>query len=103
MEDPLEAFKWYMMAAKKGDPDAQSAIGYRYFRGEVVEKNLQEAFRWCMRAAEQGQPEAQCFVGCCYLDSGDDERAKKWLRKSAKQCHPDAIKILYDIYGEKII
>ena len=53
------AFKYYQKAAKKGDPQAQYAIGYMYYHGFGVDKDLQYAIRWWGKSAKSNYKPAQ--------------------------------------------
>ncbi|WP_259431038.1 SPOR domain-containing protein [Coxiella burnetii] len=44
------------VAAERGDPDAQYALGYMYFYGISTVRNTEAANLWIRRAAAQGQP-----------------------------------------------
>jgi len=59
---------------------------------------------WYLKAAEQGHVKAERNVGHCYHDGEgteqDDEMAKKWLRKAAKDGSDDARDELYNLYRE---
>ena len=54
-----EAVKWFTLAAKKGNADAQFHLGDCYARGTGVEWNWEEAVKWFTLAAEKGQPLAK--------------------------------------------
>jgi TPR repeat protein len=47
-----------MPEAKKGQPDAQYAIGYMFYYGQGVIENRKKAWVWINRAASAGQPDA---------------------------------------------
>ncbi len=53
-----QAFIRLMPEAKKGEPDAQYAIGYMYYYGQGVVEDRKKAWFWITRAAESGQPDA---------------------------------------------
>ena len=44
----------YRKAAEKGDADAQFNLGFCYYNGKGVEKDLIEYVKWLRKAAEQG-------------------------------------------------
>ncbi|MBS0352200.1 MAG: SEL1-like repeat protein [Proteobacteria bacterium] len=46
-------------AAREGNPDAQYALGYLYYRGIGTTQDRQTGLLWIRRAAAQGQPVAQ--------------------------------------------
>ena len=53
-------FQEVLQKASAGDPRARNALGYIYYRGDGVEKNLEKAFQWFNLAAESGDPEGEC-------------------------------------------
>ncbi len=65
--DPIEAARWYKIAAEKGHADGQYNLALCYYDGDGVLQNRTEAVRWYMSAAEKGHAEAQCNLGVCYL------------------------------------
>ena len=89
-----EAIQWYRLAAEKGFPDAQFALGNCYYRGDGVNKNYIEAVNWYQLAAEHGYAKAQNALGDCYLNGigvrEDKDEALKWYRLSAEKGNADA-------------
>ena len=51
-------FKEIRKAAKGGDADAQYALGFMYYYGKQVGRDMTAAKNWIRRAAVQGQPRA---------------------------------------------
>lgn len=87
--------------AERGDPAAQTNVGFMYDMGKGVAENNVEAVRWYRRAAEQGDNVAQYNLGTMY-ESGEGveenlNEAESWYRKSAKQGHEDAKKRLEEL------
>lgn len=58
-EDATEAARWLLTAAKQGDPDAQTKLGYAYTNGHGVRQNYVEAAIWYQLAAEHGYARAR--------------------------------------------
>lgn len=56
--DWIESVKWHRMAAEQGHFMAQGEMGYHYYDGTGVEKNIDEAVRWWKLAAAKGFPPA---------------------------------------------
>lgn len=52
------AFIHLMPEAKKGNPEAQYAVGYMYYYGQGVVEDRQKAWEWINRAATSGQADA---------------------------------------------
>lgn len=99
--DDLNCFKYYLMAAEQGHPDACFNIGIMYIEGIGCTKNNSEGLSWiknaleyngnqflyntqsfvyfdrrsvfthCLTLAEQGNPSAQLYVGRAYLFGED--------------------------------
>jgi TPR repeat protein len=86
-EDPIEAVKWWRMAAEQNHAGAQNMLG-------AVAKDEAEAVKWYRKAAEQDLAQAQNSLGeCYYFGTGvpeDTIEAVKWLHKAAVQNHPTA-------------
>lgn len=53
-----QAFVRLKPEAKKGQPDAQYAVGYMYYYGQGVVENRRKAWFWINKAAAAGQAEA---------------------------------------------
>jgi uncharacterized protein len=61
-QSDVEAFKWYLMAANKNEPQAQYLCGNGYFqKGDNA-----EALKWYWKSAEQGYGPAQFELGNFY-------------------------------------
>jgi TPR repeat protein len=57
-----EAARWYLMAAKQGDPNSQFAVAVMHVNGDGVARDKEEAARWFRRAAENGHPKAAKYL-----------------------------------------
>jgi TPR repeat protein len=60
------AFDHIYILAEKGDPRAQTRLGFMYAVGRGVPQNYALAARWQYRAACQGEPTAQYLLGLMY-------------------------------------
>ncbi len=56
--DRKKAFEYYLISAKKGNPETQYKIGNCYETGQGTEKNMEEAMQWYRLSAVQGYEEA---------------------------------------------
>lgn len=56
--DRKKAFEYYLISAKKGNPETQYKIGNCYETGQGTEKNMEEAMQWYRLSADQGYEEA---------------------------------------------
>ncbi|NIR29386.1 MAG: sel1 repeat family protein [Gammaproteobacteria bacterium] len=52
------AFRLLLPLARRGHADAQYAVGFMYYYGEGVSRDVGRALNWFARAAEQGHPKA---------------------------------------------
>lgn len=80
--------------AERGDPAAQTYLGFMFETGRGVPQNYTEAAMWYRRAAEQGDSLAQYSLGLLY-DRGqgvprDIVEASKWLNLAAAAAPPRA-------------
>lgn len=66
-------------------------MGYFYYVGLGVEKDLEKALYWTRRAAEHGDRDGQYNLAWFYEDAigieRDIEMAKHWYRMAAMQDH----------------
>jgi len=69
--------------AKKGDPDAMTCLGSKYYFGHLVKQNYAESAKWYRKAAEQGHPFAQYQLGRLYASLQDHAEAVKWYQRAA--------------------
>jgi TPR repeat protein len=88
-KDPVEAVKWYRMAAEQGNVDAQYDLGVCSQNGNGVAQDLDEAVKWYRMAAEHGDVEAQFILGWrSEYGQGvtkDPVEAVRWYRMAAEQ------------------
>lgn len=54
-----EAYKWYLLAAEQGNPEAQFSLGVMFQNGEGVPKNFETAIRWFLKASDNGNKDAK--------------------------------------------
>lgn len=57
--DYAEAIKWYTDAANQNNAWAENQLGFMYFRGLGVDKNVDEAVHWVKLGADHGNAMAQ--------------------------------------------
>ena len=90
-----KCFEGHLALAEQGYPLAECQIGYFYYDGLGVEKDLEKALYWTRRAAEHGDRDGQCNLAWFYEDAigveRDIEQAKHWYRLAALQNHDLAI------------
>src|SRR5260221_564393 len=87
LHNPIEAAKWYRLAADQGHAVAQTNLALMYGEGIGVEANAAEMAKLLQKAAETGEPRAQAQLGRLYLDgegvAQNATEALKWFRASA--------------------
>ncbi len=85
-----ESGKWYRQAAERGVPEAQFALGVRYFKyGSSAKENYSAALRFFRQAADQGLAAAQFNLGVMY-ESGlgvptNKVESYRWYNLAAAQ------------------
>lgn len=86
-----KCFEGHLVLAEGGYPLAECQVGYFYYEGLGVEKDLPKAFEWTQKAAQHGDRDGQYNLALFYEDGiGTDpdlEQAKHWYRLAAKQDH----------------
>lgn len=91
-----KCFEGHLPLAEKGYPLAECQIGYFYYDGLGVEKNLEKALYWTRRAAEHGDRDGQFNLAWFYEEAigtiQDLKQAKYWYRQAALQNHDLAVK-----------
>ena len=72
-----------LIAAERGDAEAQFMLGAYYHKGMSGTMDEAAAIRWYRKAAEQDYSEAQFALGVCYDNGhgvvGDAVEAYKWF------------------------
>lgn len=90
-----KCFAGHLPLAEAGYPLAECQVGYFYYDGLGVEKDLEKAHYWTLRAAEHGDRDGQCNTAWFYEEAigveQDMEKAKYWYRLAAQQNHDLAI------------
>ncbi|MFM1891146.1 MAG: hypothetical protein RLZ44_223 [Pseudomonadota bacterium] len=76
-------------AAEAGDAAAQFDLGYAYYHGRGVARDLAASTHWFAAAARQGLPEAQFNLGNAYRHgrgvAADEAQAVRWWQAAADQ------------------
>jgi hypothetical protein len=83
-KDKKRAMRLYREAATGGHAGSQNNLGWSYYRGIGVKKNLAEAIFWITRAVEQGEPFAYGSLGTIMFEGNgfirDEVEIYKWLK-----------------------
>lgn len=89
LKDSLRSTALYLKAAERGYAPAMNFIGFRYYNGEIVKKDVDSALFWIHRAADDGDITAAANLGYLLLDSPeiphDTLEASKWLFMAAEE------------------
>lgn len=87
--DYVAAMKDFMPLTKKGEAEAQLAVGWLYDNGLGVSHDDGKAVRWYLLAAKQHDARAQQYLGTMYAAGNGVEQnlsaAEKWFRLAAEQ------------------
>lgn len=90
-KDYVNAARCFLKAAEQGYPPAQDYMGWMYYNGTGVYKDLEKSIKWYMRAAEQGLSSSQYCIGYFYYNgegfAKNHEKAFEWFLKAANQGH----------------
>jgi hypothetical protein len=99
--DPLAAIRWSVLAAQKGEPDAQFLLGDLYAKG--IKPDPARAFQWFSRAASRGNAKAMHNIAIAYLTGSgiaeDPAAAVEWFTKAAGLGYRDSafdLAVLYE-------
>jgi len=101
------AAKWFRLAAKKGDKQAQYLFAMLYRDGKGVDRDDIQAVRWLKLAAAQHYSEAQYQLGSMLehgrgVDAPDIAAALSWYRQAAKAGHAGAQLHMAIMYAQGI-
>ena len=90
-----KCFEGHLELAEQGYPLAECQVGYFYYDGLGVEKDLGKAWYWTQRAADHGDRDGQYNLAWFYEEGigtePDLEKAKHWYKLAALQDHDLAI------------
>lgn len=98
------ALKLYLIAATRGDAEAQFIVGGMLYKGMGTDPDQRQAFKWLQRAEQQGKtsPESLGLLGLMYLQGigvpQNYVEAEKRLSKAAEQGDIPAKKYLAFMY-----
>lgn len=84
--------------------DALFALGFIYFEGKVIQRNINKAINFLTLAANQNHPSPQCLLGIIYYEGSyvarDTTRAIYYLTHAVNNDNPIAQYLLGVIYYE---
>lgn len=89
-KDYKQAVRYYKLATRHQDAQANLMLAYCYEKGLGVQRDIKEARKNYLLAAESGLVEAQYRLGCILMTAFEHSDAVKWFEKAADAGHPDA-------------
>ena len=96
------AFRWFYEAGKQDYPDALYRLGVCCEQAVGTERDMEKALVCWMKAAKLGHAEAQYRAGSTAItEFGEYDDGVAWLRKSAEQGNPFAMRFLGFVYEGK--
>ncbi|MCH5227288.1 MAG: sel1 repeat family protein [Muribaculaceae bacterium] len=103
--DSMHSTALYLLAARQGYAPARNFIGFRYYRGEYVKKDIDSALYWIRLAALDGDITGAANMAYLLLDSPDiphdNEEGEKWLTIAAEAGVTEAQQRLIEIKEEE--
>ncbi len=102
--DYAKALKYYLLAANRGDAEAQFIAGGMLFKGMGTDPDPVRSFKYLLQAAEQGKttPESMQILGSMYLRGTgvpqSYDQAKRWLVPASEAGNLKAINDLAFIF-----
>uniref|UniRef100_A0A8C4WDA9 SEL1L2 adaptor subunit of SYVN1 ubiquitin ligase n=1 Tax=Gopherus evgoodei TaxID=1825980 RepID=A0A8C4WDA9_9SAUR len=97
------AFKYFTMAAEKGNAVGLWGLGLLYYQGKGVPVNYTEAFKYFHIAAEKGLADAQFQLGVMYYSGSgvrkDYKLAFKYFYLASQNGQPIAVYYLAQMYA----
>lgn len=107
-QDYGEAAHWFLLAAKKGHPYAQRAIGFLHKEGWGVERDLEQTLYWYGKAIEQDDDTAMMELAGWYADGDgiikkNEVEAWKLFYRAEQLNNPRARNKLDYLLGSKVL
>jgi TPR repeat protein len=101
-KNPVQAVRWYGLAAKQGNTDAEINLGVYYSEGFGVQKDDARAAALWQLAADEGRPEAQTDLASFYLEgtgvAQNLQQARQLFHDAAVRGYGAAQLALADMY-----
>jgi uncharacterized protein len=103
-QSQAEATRWWLLAAQRGNLEAELTVASRYLSGTGVQQDFGQARHWCNEASKedpsdkQSDPRAAYCLGLIYQRGWGVEKdfkaAREWYERSASAGHAPAAKKL---------
>jgi uncharacterized protein len=102
--DFAAALREWKPLAYEGNPEAQTSIGFMFYKGQGVPRNFLTAVNWYKLAAQQGYAAGQARLGFMY-DFGrgvkkNQKTAVNWYKRAAEQGDPFGQLSLEKMYAQ---
>jgi len=101
-KDYKTAFSLFSVLANQGAIEAQYDLGWMYYKGLGIEKNIEQSLVWYKRAGEKGVLKAQLNLASIYLKGIEVKqnyiKASTWWLKAAMQGNAQAQSELGKMY-----
>ncbi len=102
--DSVSALRMLRLAAQSGHKEAQNMLGYRLYKGDGVERDIEEGLSWLEQAAIAGHLKAAGNLGYLLIYGEgvvhDYENAAFWLQRAADGEIATAQSMLGDLYRD---
>lgn len=102
--DSVSALRMLRLAAQGGHKEAQNMLGYRLYKGDGVERDIDEGLSWLEQAAVSGHLKAAGNLGYLLIYGEgvvhDYENAAFWLQRAADGEIATAQSMLGDLYRD---
>ncbi len=84
-----KGIEWFRKTAEQGHIMAQNWLGYKYYNGDGVAKDIPQAVEWYYKSAKQGRAQAENDLGVCCMNGqwelNGKETAVKLFKAAANQ------------------
>lgn len=97
-ENYQEAFKWFGIAADKGNPEAMYDLGYMYENGEGMDQDYPKAMFWYRKAIAKGHIGSMVALGIIYQNSDLYLEAENSYRLAAGKGSAEGMELLGNLY-----
>lgn len=95
------------LALESDDVTAQLSLGYKFYHGEGVDRNMEKSVHFYDKAAEKGNSEALNNLAKIYLNYEgvvvDEEVVKNWHSKAESHGNKEAASMFSEILDERFI
>lgn len=98
LENYPEAFKWFGIAAEKGNPDAMYNLAYMYEYGEGMDQDYPTAMSWYRKAIAKGNIPSMIALGIIYQNTDMYQEAENSYRLAAEKGSAEGMELLGNLF-----